>query len=248
MLAGDWIAANNGKSTTSPGYNYRQDLNGSGVINSTDLAIVTANLNRTLPSGNPVGASNDAPTSNGRSYLAISDSSLNYAVSLWDAFADAESSDSQLVYSLLSNSNSSLFDSVSIKSSTGQLILNSAANVSGRAELTISATDSQGLVTSFNTTVDVSRTNIIPTLTMTVTESSSNVWTIEGWVNDSDDEVQDTFVQLTGLITQRVSVDATGYFVFVYRPSSTVSGFIWGSTIDLQGIESEEDWVEIGWN
>ncbi len=78
VQSNDWTAANNGKTTTSAGYSYRQDINGSGVINSTDQSQITSNLGRTLPSGNPGGMTNDAPTTQGLAYTEITDDAIDY--------------------------------------------------------------------------------------------------------------------------------------------------------------------------
>jgi hypothetical protein len=86
------------------------------------------------------------------------------AINLFNAFADAETADAGLTYTLESNSNPALFSSTSITS--GNLNLAYAANANGSANLTVRATDPGGLFVETSFTVTVTAVNDAPVVTL----------------------------------------------------------------------------------
>jgi hypothetical protein len=82
-------------------------------------------------------------------------------INLWDIFDDAEDADADLVYSLFANSNSGLFDSLTIDQAAGTFTLDYASGISGEAEITLRATDSGGLAVNTMFTVTVAAPPIV---------------------------------------------------------------------------------------
>ena len=66
-----YIRQLDGKSTTSTGYIAKRDVNGDGVINSTDWQEALDRAYQALPSGSPAGTYNDAPTTSGFDLIQI---------------------------------------------------------------------------------------------------------------------------------------------------------------------------------
>ena len=69
-----------GKTTTSTGYNPKYDVDGSGVIEVSDWQFVQGKLGNTLPTGSPAGVGNDAPTTTGFDSVSISDDAVDVAI------------------------------------------------------------------------------------------------------------------------------------------------------------------------
>jgi hypothetical protein len=78
---------------------------------------------------------------------AITRTDSQTVVDLFAAFSDAQDSDSQLTYRLVSNSRPDLFSSIVWDLPNGKLILNHAAGMAGTSQLTLAATDRGGLTT-----------------------------------------------------------------------------------------------------
>lgn len=204
-----------GQDTTDPGYNLRYDLDGSGTIKDSDWQHAITQLWTTLPAGAPSGVGNDAPTTNGFDLLKITDRNADTIISLDAVFDDYEDPDSALTYSISSQTNGGLFDSVSINPASGDLSLNAAASGSGRSTITIAATDSGGLTVESSLTVDVDRINQPPVISdYFVGPIGGFVWEFSGTVTDADDDVEGFVVELTGLFDQRVAVRDDGSFYF----------------------------------
>jgi hypothetical protein len=171
-----------------------------------------------LPSGAPAGVGNDAPTTQGFDLVQIANRDSDYTVALDAAFHDSEDSVGQLTYSITGNSNPGLFDSISIDQNAGTLVLNAIGTEmgsypSGRATLSVSATDSGGLSVSTEITIDVDYENQPPVISnFTATLVGGNLWLLWGYATDADDEEDDLMVQLTGVFETRVAVNADGYF------------------------------------
>ena len=238
-----------GENTTDPTYEASSDVDGDGMIETSDWQEVQNNLLETLPTGDPEGVSNDAPTSTGFDAVEITDDAIDHAISLYSVFEDAEDTDAQLTYSVVSNDDPSLFDSVSINSTTGELILNTASNESGRANLIIKATDQDGLSVESNLIIDVDRQNNAPVvLSATTTDLGSNRWFVEGWAEDLDNLVEDLFIVLDfEMFEQRVSISSSGYFYFefVLDPNQEESIDIYIAD-DGTGAQSNSINVEVG--
>ena len=123
-----------GKSTSSSGYVAKRDIDGSGLIDSTDWQEAWDRGGQVLPSGSPAGTNNDAPTTSGFAVVEISDDAVDVAICLPSHFDDVEDGGSGLTYSIVSNSSSSLFDTAAINPSTKDLVLNAANGSSGLAQ------------------------------------------------------------------------------------------------------------------
>ena len=235
-----------GQGISDPFYAAKADIDGSGLIEAADWQAVWSNLFASTPSGAPVGSFSDGPSSASIGLATITDDAVDHAFSLFNAFEDGEDADSQLTYAIESNSDSSLFDSVTIDSINGELLINTAAAKHGRAMIALSATDSSGLTTLTNFTVDVGRHNSAPSLTASTTDYGSGFWLIEGWVTDPDDDVDDLYVELSGVISTRVSVDENGYYFYVTHVEPLEGGLVYASTSD-QVDTSQQVLIEIGW-
>ena len=154
-----YIRQLDGKSTSSTGYIGKRDIDGDGIIDASDWQKALDRILQVLPTGSAAGTSNDAPTSSGFDLLKIDDDSVDVAISLLTGFADSESGSSGMTYSIVSNSNSALFDSASIDPSSHELVLNAADSASGRANIVVRATDAGGLSVDTTITVDVNYEN-----------------------------------------------------------------------------------------
>jgi hypothetical protein len=229
----------NGKSTTSPGYIATRDIDGSGLINSTDSGATMNRLTHALPTGTPAGAANDAPTTSGFSLLQISNAAIDHAISLWSAVADAESADSAVSYSIQSNSAPALFDSVQINSSTGELVVNAAASATGRARIVVRATDPNGLFVETTATIDVNRANQAPVISdVYFSNVGGGTYIIEGTVSDADDDVEYFTVYFWGVHVTRSGVDEDGHFEIALAVPDGYWGTEYMTTFDPHGLQS----------
>jgi len=244
----DYVAvrSQDGKSTTTAGYNFKYDIDGSGQINSTDWQFVLGKAGNTLPTGSPAGVTNDAPTTKGFGLTTISNAAIDVAISLRSGFADNESGANGLTYSISSNSAPSLFDSATINQSTGELVVNAASGVSGRATFTVSATDSGGVTTSSNVSVDVNYVNQPPIIQYPLAEyQGAHTWLISGTVVD-DEDVTDLIVEFYGVFETRAAVYPDGRFEFAVILEDDPYGWEFAVTHDRHGLESNTVSVEIG--
>jgi hypothetical protein len=242
------VYSKDGTSSTDGGYIAQYDLDGSGLIENADVQEVLDHLWDTLPSGSPIGLSDDAPSTAGFQLVDIDDDTVDVDVSLYDVFDDYEDGSSGLSYSILSNSNSSLFDSASIDQQSGDLVLNTAASALGRARITVQATDSSGQSVVSTLTVDVDRDNLAPYIDITAYTVGANTWIIEGNVTDGDDVVDESWiVWLDGVFSTRVVLDENGHFeIAVIVDPEWTEVDEWGWTFDPHGEQSNYSYTEVG--
>jgi|GEM_PF-6676255 len=225
-----------GLDTLDTGYNASYDLDGDGLIETADWQEALSHLWTNLPTGTPAGVGNDAPSTAGFDLSTITDRSADTIISLDAAFDDYEDPDSSLTYSIRSQTNSSLFDNVSIDSTNGELALNAAATGSGRSEIVIVATDTGGVEVETTLTVDVDRSNAAPFIPSFFAHQLGEFeWQFNGTVTDSDDNVEGMLVELTGLFSQRVAVLADGSFFFEAILSAGAGGYLHAQAWDGQG-------------
>lgn len=232
-------ASRQGLTTASSNYLALADIDGSGVIEAQDAQDVYSKLWSTYSSGSPVGTTNDSPSTDGGESVYIDNASTDYALSLWSAFQDAETGDNQLTYQILSNSNPSLFDSVSINSSSGNLVMNAASGQSGRSAITVRATDSVGLTSIATFFADVFYVNQPPVLDYIATSQGSDTWLISGSVSDPDDVVEGMLVNFSGVFDLRASVREDGTFEFAVIVDSEDWGWEWAQVVDPHGLASD---------
>jgi len=104
---------------------------------------------------------NDAPQSSGIDDVIVSEDAGETVIDLHDTFSDDKDSDDALTYSVVSNTNSGLFDEVTI-GADGKLTLRYSANAFGAAHVTIRATDTNGEFVETAFTVTVNAVNDVP--------------------------------------------------------------------------------------
>ncbi|RYY76393.1 MAG: DUF4347 domain-containing protein [Gammaproteobacteria bacterium] len=105
---------------------------------------------------------NEAPTSSVIPTLNTVRNSNGDTIDLFVVFSDREDQDSQLVYSIVGNTNSALITQTLIDPQTGKLQLHYAENQFGSGQITIRATDAQGASVDASFTVNVAFTNNLP--------------------------------------------------------------------------------------
>jgi hypothetical protein len=153
-----------------------------------------------------------------------------------------------LVYSIASNSAPSLFDSVSINSTSGELVVNAADGASGVAEITINATDSGGITTSSTATFNVNHVNQPPIILYPLAEyQGAHTWLISGTVVD-DEDVTDLIVDFYGVFETRAAVYPDGRFEFAIILEDDPYGWEFAVTHDRQGLESNTVSMNIGFS
>jgi hypothetical protein len=220
-----------GLDTEDAGYVPQYDLDGDGLIEATDWQFIYGHQSNTLPSGVPLGIGDNAPTTSHFSRVQIGNDAIDVAISLWDAFDDVEDSDDELTYAIESVGDPGLFDSYSINSTTGQLIVNTftstTISVSGRTAMQVSATDSSGQTVRSTITFDVHRSNSSTSLTAQATQGSQYVWCVSGTVADSDDDVDDLWILLSGPIVVLVPVHSDGTFSYSFEYDEPYASDVW---------------------
>ena len=234
----DLINSLNGKSTIDAGYITNRDIDGSGLIDSADWQEAVDRYLEHRPVGSPAGVNNDAPTTSGFDLVEISDAAIDVAISLTSGYGDAESGPTGLTYSIMSNSDGSLFDTASINADQ-QLVLNAASGVSGRATIVVRATDAAGLFTDTDVTVDVDRQNQPPQINdFYIGSLGYNTWVVSGYVTDPDDDVSDFIVNFYGAFSMRSAVNEEGYFMFAVILEGENYEDEYAFTTDPHGLQS----------
>lgn len=233
-----------GKNIGDAGYDVRCDVNGSGGITSSDVSSVQSKVGSMLPSGNPAGMTNDAPTTSGIPDASVAATVTDQVLTLTDFFADAETPSSQLTYSVTQNTNPSLFSSLNINS--GQLDLNFASGICGDADLTIRATDAGGLFTQ--TTVKVHRSDAPYISNFYCINEYGNIWTFTGTVTDYDDDVEGYVITLGGALESyhlAATVESDGVFCLTVELIGLEAGTATAQTKDPHGVVSNlaMDWI-----
>lgn len=226
-----------GKSAGQAGYDIRCDVNGSGMITSSDYMAILPKGGDGLPYGDPVGMTNDAPTTSGFADLGIATGTTDHVLALTDFFADAEDLPDDLIYSIINNSNSSLFSSLDIDS--GDLTLTFAQGMTGDAVLTFRATDTEGLIVDATLAVHISAAPVI-THFYCINEIA-NFWTFTGDVSDVDDEVEGYVVNLGGVLAGyglTATAREDGVFTLTVEISGLQQGTATAQTTDPHGVLS----------
>ena len=118
---------------------------------------------------------NQAPMSTGIPTLNTVRNSTGDIIDLFAAFADREDQDTQLLYSVVGNTNNTLVNQTLIEAQTGRLQLQYGENQSGTSQITVRATDSQGASIDTSFTVNVAFVNNLP-----VSAGIPNISVIQG--------------------------------------------------------------------
>lgn len=227
-----------GKTASDSGYIAKRDIDGNGVINATDWQKALDRMSQALPGGVAAGTYNDAPTAGVFSHLKIDDYVNDIAISLLGGFGDLESGSSGLTYSLLSVSNSELFDTAAIDGATKSLVLNAAESASGRSSIVIRATDASGLTVDATITVDVNYENQPPQIVdFSISKSGFNMYVVSGQVID-DSDVSSYIVTFSNMFSIRSAVDENGYFEFAVELPPGGVGTEYAVVQDTQGLSS----------
>ena len=223
----------------------RADIDGSGGHEQADTADINAVLSTVSLTGSPIGLSNDAPTAIPMQSVEVNNAAVDVAISLYDAFEDAQDDDDELEYQILDVSNPDLFDVVRIDPSTGNLVFNAAAGMSGRSSITVAAIDSSGAAAEATFFADVFYENQPPVLEWLPAYCTNNTWLIGGEVTDADDDVRGMIVVFHGVFEARATVQEDGSFEFaiIILPAEWDSE--WAFVLDWHGAMSdiEEDGI-----
>ena len=235
-----------GQNLGDQSYLIRADVDGSGEITSVDYSAVCALNPSSIPSGNPVGMSDDAPTTGGISDVSAATNSADYLLSLPDFFADNETASDLLAYSVAQNTNSALFDSLNIDSS-GELDLSFASNATGNASITIRATDASGLIV--DTTFGVHVSDVPYVYDFRIQSGDYGYWTLEGSVGDNDDALAGDVVTFGGALASydlSATVDASGSFSLNVQLPGLQSGYATVQAQDPHGVLSTpvQQWID----
>lgn len=237
------VAQKIGQSVGSAGYNIRCDVDGSGGVTLSDYSAVQTKMGGTLPTGDPVGMTNDAPTTSGIPDVSDETNTTDYVLSLSDFFADAETASDDLAYSIINNTNASLFDSLNIDAS-GNLDLDFAANTKGDAMLTIRATDAAGLIVDTTLAVHVSdlpTTSGIPDVSM-AKNSASQVVALANYFTDTETASEDLIYSITGntnaSLFNSLNIDASGNLTLSLAANTTGDATLTICATDASGLSA----------
>jgi hypothetical protein len=150
-----------------------------------------------------------------------------------------------MVYSIVKNTNSSLFSSLTIDSS-GNLTLTFANNTTGDATLTVRATDAAGLLVDTTLAVHVSDAPVINNFYCI--NDVDDMWTLTGTVTDNDDPVQGDVVTFGGVLASynlTATVTTDGVFSLTVELDGLQDGTGTAQTTDPHGVLSNlaQDYV-----
>ncbi|NBD17493.1 MAG: hypothetical protein GVY04_15555, partial [Cyanobacteria bacterium] len=199
-----------------------------------------------VPTG--TATTNTAPTTTGLADVSVIEGAANTDIALFDAFEDAESTDTELTYAVVGNTNAALFDAVTINAATGTLSLDYAATGTGTSDLTVSTTDPQGLSTQTTFTVTVTD----PTVnTAPITSGIADVTVTEGATNtvislfDAFDDAESADAELTYAVTNNTNAalfetlninPVTGTLSLEYTATGTGTSDLTVTATDPEGL------------
>lgn len=234
-------------SVTVGSYDPLYDVNGSGAIDVTDYTFVLGKIGTCVPTGGPAGTYNDAPTDN-FSQISFDEDAAAQIVSIWDAFEDLEDDDDELTYQILSNSNATLFSDIDMDTENGQLILQSAENAFGTANIVIRATDSNGLYVDAQLQVNVGSVNDAPVISnFSATTEILDIWILTGNVSDVDDNPEGWIVYFYGVLDgHQATVEADGSFELIVQLDPYIFGETWVQVADVHSALSNTPFEYIG--
>ena len=130
----------------------------------------------------------DSPITFGIEDVTVSEDSPNTPVSLFDAFDDPEDPDSQLQFSV-DVENPDLFTSTNVNQGNGNLVLNYAPDANGTSNITVQATDTEGLSVSTTFLVTVLPVNDEPSFSAggnQTVDAGGSLETITNWATNID--------------------------------------------------------------
>ncbi len=235
------ISQNVGAETGDGNYDIHHDIDGDGEITSTDYLTAYGNVGDVIPAGNPAGMSNDAPTTSGVKDIEVDEDAVDTVIELYDIFDDQEDDDDDLTYTIIGNTNTALFDDVSIDGN-GDLTLDYNLNAFGEAAITVRATDTAGFSVETTIMVDVAAVNDAPFIyDFAAVNDGGDHWTISGRVVDVDSDMETLTVIFGGLLEgYTATIESDGTFSLAGQfPNLASGGNITAQTEDDQQAESE---------
>lgn len=181
-----------------------------------------------------------APTTSGITTVNDDEDAANRVVTLSDYFDDEYDDSTTLTYEVVNNTNSTLFASTDITGT--QLTLDYAADQFGTADVTIRATDTDGLWIDEVFTVDVASVNDAPSIVDFTVSETLGIYTFEGQV--IDEAANGLTVTFAGLLTgHSATTDADGYFW--YSLALSQSGTVTAQTTDTGSLTSNAPNVQV---
>jgi hypothetical protein len=241
-----FIYQSRGTNPDDPRYIAFRDIDGDGFIDSVDWMLPIDFDGAALPSGVPVGVTNDAPTTEGIGLQQIAVGATDVAISLLYSFDDAEEGASGLTYSIVGSDNPAMLGNSYINPTTKELVLNATPGMSGRSAITIRATDSGGLFVDTEVIVEVGYQNVAPTIQAYAGLLGPHTWMIIGQLTDYDDAPDNFIMELTGEINKRFTVQEDGQFECVVIFSHDLDDYtFYLTTWDPQGAQSNVIQLEL---
>jgi hypothetical protein len=246
-VGGDYYQMHNniGNVTTDAAYNVYEDIDGDGTVEASDRDVAYTNDGDTLPSGDPEGVGNDAPTTDGFADVNVNEDAANESLLIQPRFEDAETGDYDLTYTIVSNSNPSLFDSVT--ADIYYVTLDYADDANGSADIVVRATDAGGLFVDAVLHVVVAAVNDAPVISdFSKVYLGKNVWLLSGTVTDVDDDVEGFIVEFGGIEAvsgETWSVAADGTFAMPIYILPSEYGWVSAKTKDDDNAWSNTAWL-----
>ncbi|MCK4704716.1 MAG: tandem-95 repeat protein, partial [Gammaproteobacteria bacterium] len=178
---------------------------GSEILSDTftyTISDISGAISNTATVNITVNTVNDAPTTSGITDVNVNEDAANEIIDLNVAFDDIDNPDTELTYTIVGNTNVGLFASASVNASTGELILDYAANINGSSQISMRATDLAGASVDTLFTVTVSPVNDTPALstnTGAVVTSTSEMLIDSGMLSTTD--IDNTVTEIQYMVT-----------------------------------------------
>lgn len=234
--------------TADANYDPIRDIDGNGVVDSTDAMAAYGQIGNVAATGDPAGVGNDAPTTSGLADVHVDEDAVDQVMSLFQAFDDLEDDVADLDFAVVGNSNSELFNSVTINDVTGEITFNFADDAYGEAVIVVRATDTGGLFVETTVNVTVNPVNDAPVISNFVgSEAPGGIWTFTGLVTDVDHDPTGWIVYFYGVLEgYSATVEADGTFELLVIVDSGTFGVTWVQTEDDLGALSNQPSAFVG--
>ncbi|MCA9184548.1 MAG: hypothetical protein R3E01_30045 [Pirellulaceae bacterium] len=229
----------------NPTYNPKYDINGDGLISTADVSLASAFNNQTTPYVPTYYYYNDSPQTAGLAAITVQENAPNQTVSMFAAFQDPESPDTDLDFDVVNVSNNSIFSSLTYDPNTGVLIVDFATTGTGDSVVTVRATDPSGNETYADLNVTVEPVNTAPEFVFPIgiTYMGGTAWYFLGDVADAEESMAGKTVEfLYYLDGHSTTIDNLEHFGYLfYAPMSELGQAVGAKITDSQGVETE--WV-----
>ncbi|MTI37963.1 MBG domain-containing protein, partial [Fulvivirga lutimaris] len=185
---------------------------------------------------------NGVPTTSGLVDVNVNEDADNVYFNLYNAFADLEDGDSELIYSVHNNSNPSLFNAVVISGSS--LIIDFADDQFGSATITIRATDQGGLFVNTSTTITVAAVQDDPEFTSAAVTGAvqDQLYTYNITTSDADPGDDLTITSLIALPGWLGLIDnGDGTAVLSGTPSNSDAGQTFGIALSVSDDKGNDE-------